>query len=150
MVFKSKKQIYYIRLYQLKLIQQFFNSTLKKGKKSIMEKNFKKMLFFMAKNNKIFKQNSWIIIFKSIFNITPEINIKAYKVKRRVFHQIKFMTFKKQNYLICMWLIKGTAKYDKKNFYKNLAYSFKDVYFKKGEAFKHFNEFNKVIKKHIR
>ena len=56
MVFKSKKQIYYIRLYQLKLIQQFFNSTLKKGKKSIMEKNFKKMLFFMAKNNKIFKQ----------------------------------------------------------------------------------------------
>ena len=57
---------------------------------------------------------------------------------------------KKQNYLICMWLIKGTAKYDKKNFYKNLAYSFKDVYFKKGEAFKHFNEFNKVIKKHIR
>lgn len=49
-----------------------------------------------------------------------------------------------------MWLIKGMVKYDKKNFYKNLVYLFKDVYFKKGEVFKYFNEFNKVIKKYIR
>jgi len=130
------------------ILNNFLQCMIKKGNKSTNEITFKKMLFYMAKNKKIFSKNSWVIIMKGFYNITPNINLKIIKIKRRIFYNLKFITSKKQSYLICSWLINGMKK-NHHNFYKNLAQEFKEASLKKGEAYQKYLTFYKTIESNI-
>ena len=125
---------------------------IKRGNKATIENAFKQMLFFMAKNKKQFSNNSWYIISQSLYNITPQIDLKIIKVKRRIFYKLKFITPNRQNFLISSWLNKGINKKKQinKKYYKSLAYEFNDIFLKKSESLNQFNNFNKFIQKNIR
>ena len=137
-----------LKKHQYKLLKNFLQCMIKKGKKSTTEITFKKMLFYMAKNKKTYSNNPWNIIMKGFYNITPHINLKAIKVKRRIFYNLKFITSKKQSYLICSWLLHGMKK-NHNNVYKNLAQEFKEASLKKGGAYTKYNDFYKTIENNI-
>lgn len=146
---QSKKTLKKNQLIKIKYILQCM---VKKGNKSTIETTFKLMLFFMAKNIKIFNHNSWYIISQSLGSITPQIDLKMIKVKRKIFYKLKFITPNRQNFLINSWLSIGTKKklrtYNK--FYKSLAFEFNDIMLKRGESINQYNNFHKFIQKHIR
>ena len=137
---------------QLKKIKQILQCMIKKGNKSTIEKTFKQMLFFMAKNKKSFNHNSWYIVSQSLYNITPQIDLKIIKVKRKVFYKLKFITPNRQNFLMHAWLAKGANKKAKLNnsYAKGLAYEFNDIILKRGESINQYNNFYKFIQKNIR
>lgn len=125
---------------------------IKRGNKATIEIALKQMLFFMAKNKKQFNDNSWYIISQSLYNITPQIDLKIIKVKRKIFYKLKFITSNRQNFLINSWLNKGIIKKKQinKKYYKSLAYEFNDILIKKSESLNQYYTFNKFIQKNIR
>ena len=91
-------------------IKQILQCMVKKGKKHTVEKNFANMLFYMAQNKKVFKKKPWTIVNKGFYYLTPQLDIKTIKIKRRVFYKLKFMTSKRQSHLIYFWLINSLKK----------------------------------------
>ena len=75
-----------------KLLQYF----IRKGNKSIIEKNFRKALFFYTKNG---YKNLNFTIEQSLKNITPHVNIKTTRKGRRNFYIPTQITKKHSNYL---------------------------------------------------
>lgn len=144
----SLKKKNFLKKNQYINLHNFLQCMIKKGNKSTNEISFKKMVFYMAKNKKTFSTNPWIIVMKAFYNITPHVNLKIIKVKRRMFYNLKFITAKKQSYLMCSWLITGMKK-NHHNFYKNLAQEFKEASLKKGEAFQKYTTFYKTIENNI-
>ena len=129
-------------------IKNILQCMIKKGHKATIESVFKDMLFYMAKNKKTYPDNPWYIVVKGIYNITPQIDLKSIKIRRKVIYKLKFMTAKKQSYLVYHWLVNGMKK-NNYNFYQNLAQELKEASVQKGSAFNQRNDFYKFIENNI-
>ena len=142
----SKQQNF--KKHQFLKIKQILQCMVKEGNKHTVERNFNKMLFYMAQNKKTFKNNPWILVTKGVYNLTPQLDIKTIKIKRKVFYKLKFMTTKRQSHLIYFWLINSLKK-NNLNFYKNLAFELNEASLKRGEAFNKNINFYTFLEKNI-
>ena len=113
------------------VIKQLLQCMIKKGHKATIEKEFKKMLFFMAQNKKLCKYNLRLTIYKGLKNITPMMDIRIIKFKRRTFEKIRFLSTKRQSIIMAHWLVKDINN-KSNNFYKKLAFELSDASLKQG------------------
>ena len=88
--------------------------SLKKRKKNTIKKNFKKMLFFLAKKNSLKNKD---IIDKAINNTLPVINLQK---RKRTFKAV-YISNKQKLFLGNNWIYKSVKKGNYNQYYKNLA-----------------------------
>lgn len=129
-------------------LQTVLQCSIKKGKKNVAEKLFRKMVFYMAQDKKKFKQNPWHTVMQGIYNLTPQVGIKVIRTRRKVLYKLKFITLKKQSYLVYYWLIKS-LKNNNNNFHKTMALELKEASKKRGSAFNKNKEYYNFLKKNV-
>ncbi len=98
----------------LEIFYKLFQLSIKKGKKSINEKNFRNMLFFLAKKQ---HKNLWEILLQMQSNILPIIDLR----KKRKGYKIIYMSQKRRYFLSCYWILKGVNNGTANKFTENLA-----------------------------
>lgn len=104
-----------IKLTKLTIIYNLLNQSIKKGKKSVTEKNIRKSLYYLMQHNN--DKSIFELIDYVTKNTEPLINFK----KKKNFYKPTFINKKKKAFLACSWILNEVKNQSSNKFYKNLA-----------------------------
>lgn len=122
---------------------------IKKGKKHLIENEFRKLFLFWAKSKNIENKNFEKVLDTAFKNTTPKLSVKSKrKGSKNIFIPIK-ISENKGKFLSSTWLRTNALSKKKNNFYQGVLEEFIESSLKKSGSVKKYNELYSTIENNL-